>query len=116
MKVFLTGATGLVGAHTGLALLEAGHQLRLLVRDQGLAQAWFAERGHQIDDCCVADMRDREAVAKGIAGCDAVVHAAAVVNLDTRQGKETMAANLAGVDSVITAAVRMGLQSAIRQW
>ena len=110
MKVFLTGATGLVGAHTGLALLEAGHQLRLLVRDQRIAQAWFAERGYQIDDWCVADMRDREAVAKGIEGCDAVVHAAAVVSLDTRQGKETMAANLAGVDSVITAAVGMGIQ------
>lgn len=110
MKVFLTGATGLVGAHTGLALLEAGHQLRLLVRDRAMAQRWFADQGYVIDDWCVADMRDTEAVACGLEGCDAVVHAAAVVNLDTRKGAETLAANLAGVESVIAKAVNLGIR------
>ena len=31
MRVAVTGATGYLGAHTALALLEAGHALDLLV-------------------------------------------------------------------------------------
>ena len=43
MKVFVTGATGLVGAHTAMALMDAGHQLRLLVRNKELAQSYFQQ-------------------------------------------------------------------------
>ncbi|MGH3578504.1 MAG: NAD-dependent epimerase/dehydratase family protein, partial [Mycobacterium sp.] len=44
MKVFCTGATGFVGAHTALALLEAGHEVRLLVRNEPAARSWFESR------------------------------------------------------------------------
>jgi len=113
MKVLVTGATGFVGAHTALALLEAGHELRLLVRDRQRAQRWFAERGHHLDDWLVGSMEDATLVESGMAGCDAVVHAAAAVNLDARHAAQTRSINLEGVRNVIGSAVRQGIQRVI---
>ena len=50
MRIFVTGATGFVGAHTTLELLDAGHDVRLLVRDEGLARRYFAGKGFEVDD------------------------------------------------------------------
>ena len=33
MRIAVTGGTGFIGAHTVRALLDAGHEVRLLVRD-----------------------------------------------------------------------------------
>lgn len=109
MKVFLTGATGLVGAHTALELLRHGHQLRLLVRDEQAARRYFLAHGYEVDDFVVSDMLDSVAVRRGMAGCDAVVHAAAVVDLDTRKADITRSTNVQGLENVVAAACAMGI-------
>jgi nucleoside-diphosphate-sugar epimerase len=109
MKVFVTGGSGLVGSHTARALLDAGHQVRLLVRsDKGICE-YFERFGHRVDDLVVADMRDQKAVAAGLSGCDAVFHAAALVSVDPRRAKEIYQNNVAGIDSVLGAACRQGI-------
>ncbi len=113
MKVFLTGATGMVGAHTALALLRAGCELRMLVRDRARAQSWFTAQGYDNLDFYVADMRGQRVVEAGLLGCDAVIHAAAVVNLDPRHKAETLQANLAGVENVVATAVKLGIPKII---
>ncbi|MGJ8686178.1 MAG: NAD-dependent epimerase/dehydratase family protein [Spongiibacteraceae bacterium] len=110
MRVFVTGATGLVGAHTALALLQAGHELRLLVRNRAAAERWFAAQGYQLDDFVVADMLDRDAVLTGMAGCHAVVHAAALVDLNIKNAEQTLTKNLAGVDNVVGGAHALGIK------
>lgn len=72
MRVFATGATGLVGAHTVLALLDAGHEMRLLVRDEPRARRWFESRGQHIERFVTVDITDQAAVQHAMAGCDAV--------------------------------------------
>ena len=62
MKVFCTGATGFVGAHTALALLAAGHEPQLLVRDQKAARDWFEARGRRIGRFVTVDIRDQTAL------------------------------------------------------
>lgn len=109
----MTGATGLVGAHTAMALLDAGHSLRLLVREPALARAYFESRGYAVDDLVAADMRDAAAVDRAMAGCDAVLHAAAMVNLDPRRASEVYRVNLAGIDTVVGGACRLGVPNIV---
>lgn len=109
MEVFVTGATGFVGAHTALALLSEGHTLRLLVRDERFARAWFDARGQHIERFVCADIADRVAVVREMFGCDAVFHAAASVSLNRSEYAQTYANNLGAVQSVLGAAAELGI-------
>ena len=44
MKILLTGATGLIGGHLGIALTRAGHQLTALTRDGNPTKIGFPAR------------------------------------------------------------------------
>lgn len=107
----MTGATGFVGAHTALVLLKAGHQLRLLVRDQEAAKRYFSERGYALTDLVVCDMTNKAEVKKSMQGCDAVFHAAAMVSLDPRLAKEVYANNIQSIDAVLGSAIELGIQN-----
>ncbi|WP_084268287.1 NAD-dependent epimerase/dehydratase family protein [Mycobacterium avium] len=109
MRVFATGATGLVGAHTVLALLDAGHEMRLLVRDEPRARRWFESRGQHIERFVTVDITDQAAVQHAMAGCDAVFHAAASVSLDPRKGRETYDTNVGATRAVLGAAHALGI-------
>ena len=109
MKIFVTGATGLIGAHTARTLMDAGHSLRLLVRQPKVAQQYFSEHGYQVDDLVVADMLDKTAVREAMRGCDAVFHAAAAVDLNPKNADKTLANNLGGIDSIIGTAHELGI-------
>jgi len=109
MKVFCTGATGFVGAHTALALLAAGHETRLLVRDQKAARSWFEGRGRHIERFVTVDIRDQTALEQAMAGCDAVFHAAAAVSLDPRRAREMYDTNVCATKAVLGAASALGI-------
>ncbi len=118
MRVFLTGASGFVGAHSALALLEAGHEVRLLVRQPAPVKAYFTSRGHAVGgdgpvDLTMADMRDTAAVRAAMSGCDGVLHAAATVSLDPRRAQETYETNVQGVRSVIGTAAEVEVRTII---
>ncbi len=69
MNVLLTGSAGFIGSHIAAALTAAGHRVRGLdARPDGLGGP-------------PADVRDAEAVARRLAGVDAVCHQAAKVGL-----------------------------------
>lgn len=110
MKVFITGATGLIGANSALELLSAGHKVRLLVRNKAAARDYFLNHGYDLDDFIVADMLDKDAVKAGMQGCDAVLHSAAIVDLDARNAANTQATNLQSIDAVIGSACELGIK------
>ncbi|MBM3940041.1 MAG: NAD-dependent epimerase/dehydratase family protein [SAR202 cluster bacterium] len=67
MKVLLTGATGYIGGHLGPRLLDAGHEVRALVRDlHRLPQSAWVSHIQAVK----GDVRDEEALAAAITGCD----------------------------------------------
>jgi len=113
MKVFVTGATGFLGAHTTLELLQAGHAVRLLVRNPQAAKDYFARHGYAVDDLLVADMLEKERIADGMRGCDAVLHAAAMVSLDQKRGEEVYRTNVGGMESVIASAIDAGIHNIV---
>lgn len=109
MKIMVTGSTGYVGAYSVKALLDSGHQVRLLVRDPVKAKAMLCALGIDKLDCVAGDMTDEATVLKALKGCQAVLHCAAVVSTDRKRADEMMQANPRGAELVVGHAVRLGL-------
>ena len=72
MKVTLTGATGFIGSHVLAELVEHGHEVTALVRDQ--PQADVVERRGATP--AVVDIYDRPAVVSLLRDADGVIHTA----------------------------------------
>jgi dihydroflavonol-4-reductase len=109
MRVLVTGGTGFLGAHCVEAIVAAGHSVRLLVRSPAKVDALFGPLGVRIDEVMPGDMADARSVAVALAGCDAVLHAAATMY----GGEDVYAANLAGVRNVVCGAIDRGLDPVI---
>jgi dihydroflavonol-4-reductase len=109
VKVLVTGATGFVGSHSAAALVDAGHEVRLLVRDPAKVATVGALRGRDVETV-LGDVVDAESVRVAAAGCDAALHAAAMVALDARRAEQTHRVNVEGTKHVVQAALDAGAQ------
>lgn len=96
-RVLVTGATGFVGWHVAHLLLERGHEVRCLVRQQGRIGGLPAEE-------FVGDLRSRESLQKAVAGCDAVFHVAADYRLWAKDPQSMYDSNVEGTRNVLEAA------------
>ena len=105
MYVFVTGATGFIGFHTVRALLEAGHKVRLGVRNTDKMAALYDPLGIDTSDHVVGGITDEDAINRGLEGCDAVVHTAAMVSLDANKADLVYETNVRGTELVIGGAV-----------
>lgn len=72
-RVLVTGATGFIGGHLAQRCLVQGLAVRGLARSLERA-TWLAPLGA---DIIQGDLLDQATVARAVAGCDAVLHAAA---------------------------------------
>jgi dihydroflavonol-4-reductase len=74
MRAFVTGATGFIGGAVVRRLLEAGHEVRAMVRagaDTRQLEGLPVER-------LEGDLRDRQSLRRGVSGCDWAFHVAAL--------------------------------------
>ncbi len=109
MRVLVTGGTGFVGSHTVAALIEKGHDVRLLVRSPDRIAPALEPLGVAKVDSIVGDVTDANAVERAMEGCQAVLHAAAVYSLDSRAAKRIRETNVRSADLVLGTAIRLGL-------
>lgn len=101
MKVLVTGGTGFVGSHSVRALLDAGHTVKLLARSA-------AKVPLQRVEVAEGDVTDAAAVAKSVAGYDAVLHCASVYSLAAKKNAEMLRVNVAGTRTVLEAGIAAG--------
>jgi nucleoside-diphosphate-sugar epimerase len=99
MRVLVTGGSGLLGRRTVAALAGRGHEVVALQR-------------HRAPDLpcpqVLADVRDADAVAAAAAGCDAVVHGAALVGV-VGSREQFHRVNVGGTEAVVRACATAGV-------
>ena len=102
MKVFVTGGTGFIGGAVVRQLRGRGDEVVCLVRSPAKATA-VVELGCET---VAGDLSDVEAIRKGMEGCDAVIHAAAIyeVGIPVSQRQAMRDANVGGTERVLGAA------------
>lgn len=103
-RVFVTGATGLVGSHAATLLRERGHPVRALHR-AGSDTRYLRALGCELVQGDVRD--DPDALARAIEGSAAILHAAAMIYTG-RSLDEVRGTNVGGTEHVLRAAARAG--------
>jgi farnesol dehydrogenase len=101
MKVLVTGGTGYLGRAVVHALAARGHQLVIFAR----AASRSGLPGAAVD----GDIRDRAAIERAAAGCDAISHSAALVSIWRRRQEDFDEINVGGLRNVLDAAASLGI-------
>ena len=96
MRVLVTGGTGYLGRAVVNALSARGHQLVIFARSATRAGL----PGAAID----GDIRDRAALERAAAGCDAISHSAALVSIWRRRREDFDEINVGGLRNVLAVA------------
>lgn len=110
MRIAVTGGTGFLGAHSVKALVDEGHDVRLLVHPSDSVDALTAlgvDRARL--EVVPGDVCHPAAVDGLLDGCDAVLHAAGIVATDDRQAELMQRVNVDATDYVLTRAAGLGL-------
>ena len=101
MRIAITGGTGFVGTHVARLLDRRGHEVVLVSRE--------VQGRHRRGRCDVAsaDLVTGAGLADAFAGCDAVVHLAAII---VERGRQTFdSVNRLGTANAATAAAEAGV-------
>jgi len=109
MKVFVTGATGFIGASIVRELLKDGLEVRALVRPGSDIRNL---KGLPLE-LLQGDLLDRASLEKGCAGCSWVFHAAADYRLWARTPQEMYRANVDGTRNLLEAALASGAERVV---
>jgi nucleoside-diphosphate-sugar epimerase len=107
---FVTGGTGLVGMHLIAALLHRGEQVRMLVREGSDLDPLERFLAHSKADrakleTVTGDLADVPSLEEGMAGCERVFHAAALVSFHRKDKEKLFSVNTEGTANVVNVAL-----------
>ncbi|MBE0697537.1 MAG: NAD-dependent epimerase/dehydratase family protein [Anaerolineaceae bacterium] len=109
MKVFLTGATGFIGAHLVRRLVREGHEVCCLVRESSRTVE-LEKLGVKL---VVGDVNDRLALQNGMQGCDWLFHLANLYSMWEPEKLRFRRVNVEGTRSVLEMAVETGVKKVV---
>lgn len=111
-RVLVTGAGGFIGSHLVERLARDGHQVRAFVRynsrsDRGFLDELPEELSKRVE-FFAGDIKDHEAVAAAVEGCQAVYHLGALIAIpySYRNPIDVVQTNVLGTANVLSACRR----------
>ncbi|MEW5848129.1 MAG: NAD-dependent epimerase/dehydratase family protein [Myxococcota bacterium] len=108
MRAFVTGGSGFVGRNLIRQLKDQGHDVAALTRSPKSAEAVRVLGAVPVE----GDLDQQDAMARGMAGCDVVFHAAAHVE-DWGRLEDFMRVNVGGTERVLAAARAAGVKRVV---
>lgn len=109
MKVFITGATGYIGANIALKLATEGHTIHALVRSP--------EKATMLDHPNIklfkGDILDTKSIATAIASCEVVFHLAAYARVWAETPATYFEINVDGTKNIMQAALEAGVRKMV---
>ncbi len=107
--ILITGGTGFIGHYIVNELLEAGHELRLLVRNpEGRKFPW-----QSMVEIVEGDVLDLYSLERAMEGVDYVIHAAAMVSFSKPQRRQMKEINVGGTANVVNVALEKGIKKLV---
>ncbi len=109
MRTLITGANGFVGSAVVRCLLDAGHEVRCLIRpgsDQSNLDGLHVETS-------VGDLRDHASLKRAIVNCENLFHVAADYRLWVPDPETMYDINVKGTEALILAATEIGIKRII---
>jgi dihydroflavonol-4-reductase len=105
MRVFVSGGAGFIGQHVVRLLVQRGDSVRV-----GLAPGESAGPVADLGvETAVVDVRDLPAVQDAVAGCDGVIHLAAIYKLWMRDVRPMYQVNVQGTRNILEACEAAGV-------
>jgi dTDP-glucose 4,6-dehydratase len=115
-QVLVTGAGGFIGSHLVERLLAEGAQVRAFVRhnsrhDPGLLRLLPQDHAQQLE-VVYGDLRDPDAVAQAVRGCETVFHLGALISIPYSyyHPVEVVETNIMGTLNVLLACREVGVE------
>jgi dihydroflavonol-4-reductase len=100
MKVFVTGGNGFIGSRVVTRLVEEGHEVCLLLRETSRTDRLEGVPFGRF----IGDVRDRDSLTTGMAGCDGVIHLASLSSWESMRSPLMREIVVDGTRNVLEAA------------
>jgi len=104
--ILVTGASGFVGSAVARHLVQAGQQVRALVRPTSM----LINLAHLSVEIVEGDLGDPDSVARAMSGVRFLFHVAADYRLWARDPQDIVRTNVDGTRTVMNAALRAGVE------
>nr|VFK55014.1 MAG: dihydroflavonol-4-reductase [Candidatus Kentron sp. TUN] len=109
MTTLVTGASGFVGSAVVRCLLDAGHDVRVMVRPQSVLT-----NIRELDvEIAKGDLTQPETLKSAVKGCDILFHVAADYRLWVRDSETLYRTNVVGTEKLLRAASDEGISKII---
>lgn len=115
--ILITGASGLVGSHLALQLLQSGERVRALKRRSSnlqLIESIFAHHNanHLLPEIewVDGDLLDLGALEDAMQGITTVYHAAALISFESAKEKDLFRVNAEGTANIVNLCLDLGIQ------
>lgn len=115
--ILITGATGLVGAHLALQLIEKGNNVRAIYRtiksiDKTKAYFDFYQKGDLFDkiEWIEGDILDISSLENAFSGIDFVYHCAAFISFDPKDEEKIRKTNIEGTANIVNFCVAKNIK------